>query len=217
MSEETFHRLAHRGACLSGGFLGGYALLCVAGTLGNAQTMNLIELVLALLGGNFREVLLRLIAFGLYFAAAMLFVWVRDVSPFDPKRVSLGITALAAAVLSLLPESAPTVVRLYPIFFSMSFQWNAFPGVYGYQSSSIFSTNNTRQVGLSLAEYLVGKDPKKLHKARFFAGSLLCFHLGVASAWCAVRSLGRFAPLGVWLWLLLTLWILLKERQEVNA
>ena len=209
--------MAHRAACLSGGFLGGYALLCVAGTLGNAQTMNLIELVLALLGGNFREVLLRLIAFGLYFAAAMLFVWVRDVSPLDPKRVSLGVTALAAVVLTLLPEDTPTVVRLYPIFCSMSFQWNAFPGAYGYQSSSIFSTNNTRQVGLSLAEYLIGRDPQKLHKARFFAGTLLCFHLGVASAWCAARWMGRFAPLGVWLWLAITAGILLTERQEVKA
>lgn len=209
--------MAHRAACLSGGFLGGYALLCVAGTLGNAQTMNLIELVLALLGGNFREVLLRLIAFGLYFAAAMLFVWVRDVSPLDPKRVSLGVTALAAVVLTLLPEDTPTVVRLYPIFCSMSFQWNAFPGVYGYQSSSIFSTNNTRQVGLSLAEYLIGHDAQKLHKARFFLGSLLCFHIGVTLAWCAMRWLGALAPLGILPLLALTALTLKTEQQEVKS
>lgn len=217
VTEELSHRLQHRGACLCGGFLGGSALLEIAGTLGNAQTMNLIELVLALLGGDIRQVLLRLIAFALYFAAAMLFVWVRDVSPWSPKTVSLLITALAAVVLALIADTAPTVVRLWPIFFAMSFQWNAFPGAYGYQSSSIFSTNNTRQVGLSLAEYLIGHDEKKLHKARFFLGSLLCFHIGVAISWCAVHWLGRFAPLGVWPLLILTALTLRTEPREVCA
>lgn len=216
VTEEAFHRLQHRGACVIGGFLGGYALLCAAGTLGNAQTMNLLELVLALLGGDLTQVLLRLAAFALYLAAAMLFVWVRDATPLDTRRVSLLVTALAAAVLTWMPERTPAVVRLYPIFFSMSFQWNAFPGAYGYQSASIFSTNNTRQVGLSLAEYLMGGDRAKLRKARFFLGSLLCFHAGVALAWCAVRWLGRFAALGVWPWLLLTALALQKERQEVT-
>lgn len=217
VNADLSHRLQHRGACLCGGFLGGFALLEIAGTLGNAQTMNLIELVLALLGGDFRQVLLRLIAFALYFAAAMLFVWVQDVSPWEPKLASLLITALAAVVLALIPADAPTVVRLWPIFFAMSFQWNAFPGAYGYQSSSIFSTNNTRQVGLSLAEYLVGHDRSKLHKARFFLGSLLCFHIGVAVAWCAARWLGRFAPLGVWPLLILTAITLRTEPKEVRA
>ena len=217
MTADLSHRLQHRGACLCGGFLGGFALLEIAGTLGNAQTMNLIELVLALLGGNFAEVGLRLIAFALYFAAAMLFVWVRDVSPWRPKVVSLLITALAAVALALIPQTAPTVVRLWPIFFAMSFQWNAFPGAYGYQSSSIFSTNNTRQVGLSLAEYLIGHDAQKLHKARFFLGSLLCFHIGVAIAWCAACWLGTFAPLGVWPLLIVTVITLRTEPKEVRA
>ncbi len=217
VNADLSHRLQHRGACLCGGFLGGFALLEIAGTLGNAQTMNLIELVLALLGGDFVQVLLRLIAFALYFAAAMLFVWVRDVSPWSPKPVSLIITALAAVALALIPANAPTVVRLWPIFFAMSFQWNSFPGAYGYQSASIFSTNNTRQVGLSLAEYLIGHDEKKLHKARFFLGSLLCFHIGVAAAWCAARWLERFAPLGVWPLLILTAVTLRAEPKEVHA
>ena len=214
---ETIHRLQHRGACLVGGFLGGYALLEVGGALGNAQTMNLIELVLELIGKNFPDVLLRLLAFGLYLGAAMLFVFVRDKSRLDPRRVSLCITALAAVVLVLLPPTAHSVVRLYPIFFSMSFQWNAFPGAHGYVSSSIFSTNNTRQVGLSLAEYLVGHDKKKLHKMRFFLGSLLCFHVGVALAWASVVHLQRYAPLVVLVLLLFPLAATLAEKQEVTA
>ena len=72
------------------------------------------------------------------------------------------------------------VVGLFPIFFAMAVQWNSYPGAYGYVSSTIFSTNNLRQVAIALSEYAITHDPKQLHKAKFFGGTLLCFHLGVA-------------------------------------
>jgi len=37
------------------------------------------------------------------------------------------------------------VLGLYPIFFAMAFQWCSFKGIGGYNSATVFSTNNLRQ------------------------------------------------------------------------
>ncbi len=190
------NRIIHHNMALVGGFLGSYAILCRADFLGNAQTANLIYLVHAILGQNAHEVLLRLIALALYFTSTMLFVVVRDKSNWNVQKVSLGIDLIAIIALGLIPLSVNPIIGLFPIFFSMAFQWNAFPGGYGYVSSTIFSTNNTRQVALSVAEYFCHKDKRKIHKAVFFLGSILCFHLGVAIAYIVTKYASVH---GVWL------------------
>ena len=93
-------------------------------------------------------------------------------------------------ITGFLPEDMNPIIGLYPIFFAMAFQWNSFPGAYGYASSSIFSTNNTRQVVNALSEYFITHERKQLKKAWFFAGTLICFHIGVAFSWITHQFMG---------------------------
>jgi uncharacterized membrane protein YoaK (UPF0700 family) len=76
-----------------------------------------------------------------------------------------------------------------PVFFMMATQWTIFHGNGKYNSSTIFSTNNLKQLTLSLGEYiLMGHDSAQLDKAKFFANSILWFHIGVAGAFFACRA-----------------------------
>jgi uncharacterized membrane protein YoaK (UPF0700 family) len=75
-----------------------------------------------------------------------------------------------------------------PLFFMMATQWTIFHGNGKYNSSTIFSTNNLKQLTLSLGEYMIGHDKAQLDKAKFFANSILWFHIGVATSFFAFRK-----------------------------
>jgi uncharacterized membrane protein YoaK (UPF0700 family) len=176
-------RVLHHNMAAVGGFMAGYAILNRSDFLGNAQTSNWIYLVFALLGKNIYEFMLRVIVVLLYIGGSMAYVFVKNKTDWNVKRVSVYIDAAAILILGFVPANANPILSLYPIFFAMSFQWNSFTGSYGYTSSTIFSTNNTRQIALSLAEYLCSHDRAYLHKIGFFAGSLISFHVGVTAAY----------------------------------
>lgn len=64
----------HLAYCAVGGFFGCYAVLIHSGVMGNAQTVNLIELLLDALRGDLHAVLLHLGALVLYVLGTMLTV-----------------------------------------------------------------------------------------------------------------------------------------------
>ena len=146
----------HLSFCAVGGFFGCYAVLIHSGVMGNAQTVNLIELLLDALRGDLHAVLLHLGALVLYVLGTMLTVLLPHWWGWDMHYVSPVITAAAAVTVAFLPETLNVVVALYPIFFAMSIQWSSFGGARGFYSSTIFSTNNTKQTSLALANYLCG-------------------------------------------------------------
>lgn len=213
--ENKTAAMLHHHMAAVGGFMAGYAMLMRADFLGNAQTANWIYLVFALLGRDIPAVLIRFGALLLYVAAAMGYVFIKNKTAWNIRRISIGIDILAVLILGMIPESVTPALALYPVFFSMSFQWNAFPGAYGYVSSPIFSTNNTKQVSLSIAEYLCGGSKAYLHKAGFFLGSLLGFHIGVAFSYFMVHAFTiRAIYWNLLLLLIASVWLLLLEKEE---
>ena len=66
MREDQAERWLHYVMSLTGGFLGGYAILNRSGLLGAAQTSNMINTVLNLAGGSFSGLAIRLGALVLY-------------------------------------------------------------------------------------------------------------------------------------------------------
>lgn len=193
----------HLSFCAVGGFFGCYAVLIYSGVMGNAQTVNLIELLLDALRGDLHAVLLHLGALVLYVLGTMLTVLLPHWWGWDMHYVSPVITAAAAMAVAFLPETLNVVVALYPIFFAMSIQWSSFGGARGFYSSTIFSTNNTKQTSLALANYLCDHDRAHLRKLKVFALTLLCFHIGAAVAyfavtWWYIRGALAVLPLIAW-------------------
>lgn len=162
-----------------GGFLGVYSILTCCDFFGSAQTSNLIYLITSLVGGNLFQFILRFGGMLLYMCAIALTVYLPKHYPIHLKTVSVLIDAAAAIILGFLPKDTDPVLRLYPLFFAMAFQWNCFKGAWNFVSSSIFSTNNLRQFTMAITEVFINKDNSHITKAKFYGKTLLSFHAGV--------------------------------------
>ena len=72
----------------------------------------------------------------------------------------------------------------------MSVQWSTFSGAKGFVSSTIFSTNNTKQASLAFAQYITDGDRVHFKKVKFYLFTLLAFHIGAAIGFFAVELMG---------------------------
>ena len=197
----------HSMMCLIGGFMGGYAILNRCANLGSAQTSNLIYVVLCFLGHNIRDLLIRILGIILYFSAIEIYVYLSHKTKINVKRYSIFVIIIGSILLTFVPATSDPIIGLLPIFFIMATQWSAFHGANGYNSSTIFSTNNLRQASLALGEYICTKDKAHIKKAKFFGNSLLWYHLGVAFSFFACKyfniqaSLFCIIPAGICLFI----------------
>ena len=153
--KESKEIAVHHTMALAGGFFGMYALMIRSSTFGSSETSNLIFLVVTGLTGSPHSFLIRLGAL-LCYIAGIVFATLAPklLKKWDLRCVSIGIDVLACLLLAQLPESMDPVLALYPMFFATAVQWLAFTSAAGYNSATIFSTNNLRQCFASLTEYL---------------------------------------------------------------
>ncbi|MGN0482929.1 MAG: YoaK family protein [Lachnospiraceae bacterium] len=187
--KENYELNLHRTMCLVGGFMGAYALLVRCNNFGSAQTTNMIYIITCLLGGNLLEFLVRIGGLIVYFSAIELTVYLETKTNIPLKRYTIFIECICLILLSLMPKDGDAILCLYPLFFMMSTQWCVFHGANGFNSSTIFSTNNFKQFSLALGHYLSEKDEASLEKMKLFANSLIFFHLGVAASFFACHAI----------------------------
>lgn len=181
-----------------GGWLGIFPLVNAAHQFGSAQTVNLMELVIGLFGGNWKTVLLHGVGFMLYVLAIFLATWLPKHTRLNTKLLALGIDGLACLAMWRFPieGNLPLMFYLYPTLFAMPFQWCAFVGAYGYKNSTIFSSNNVRQLVSALTEVWANGDKSQVLKAKFMGATLLFFYAGVTAGWFCWRFCGNAGFLG---------------------
>ena len=172
-----------------GGFFAAYAILLRMGIMANAQTLNLLELLLSSLRCHWPEMLMHLVALAMYVLGTMSTVILPHLFGWDMRRVCPIIDALCAVLLAFLPAEMPVIPSLYPIFFAMSVQWSSFTGAQDHISSTIFSTNNTKQASLSLARHLCTREQGQIRRMWFYVSTILCFHAGATVAYFSVLLL----------------------------
>ena len=172
-----------------GGFFAAYAILLRMGIMANAQTLNLLELLLSSLRCHWPEMLMHLGALAMYVLGTMSTVILPHLFGWDMRRVCPIIDALCAVLLAFLPAEMPVIPTLYPIFFAMSVQWSSFTGAQDHISSTIFSTNNTKQASLSLARHLCTREQGQIRRMWFYVSTILCFHAGATVAYFSVLLL----------------------------
>ncbi|MBB5263995.1 uncharacterized membrane protein YoaK (UPF0700 family) [Catenibacillus scindens] len=193
----------HYNMCLVGGFLGAYAMFLRGGNFGSAQTGNLIEAVMEGLGGQWQELLIRVGGLAIYICAIVAsFLLGKSLSKGKMRRLCFFVEAVGILAAAILPEKMNDILALYPVFFITAFQWGVFSGAKGYNSATIFSTNNIKQTVLGWTEYFRTKDLKQREKAVFYTLTLTFFHTGVAAGFLATTAIGApaalccLAPLG---------------------
>ena len=174
----------HYIAAFVGGWLGLFPLVNASHLFGSAQTINLTELVIQIIGANGPAVLFHALGLFLYAFAIFLVTILQKKTRLDVRYLALLIDAVVCVVMWLFPtnKDIPLLFYLYPTFFAMPFQWCAFAGAYGYKNSTIFSSNNVRQFVSALTEVLCG-DKSFALKAIFMGATLLGVYLGVIAGW----------------------------------
>lgn len=81
------------------------------------------------------------------------------------------------------------------MFFMLSTQRSVFNGTRGYNSSSVFLTNNFRQAVLALSEYAFSRNRKQLKMVIFYMNSLFWFNVNIILSYFTVKYFGVFASL----------------------
>ena len=150
--------MLHHAVSMIGGFMGGYTILNFSDIFPNAQTGNLIRLVLNVTQGDFSAIGFMVLLFVIYAAGNVFY-----------------------ALVGLLATMG-TLAAVMPVAFAMPVQWNAFKIAGGNSSATTFSSNNVRQAVMQLTVWFMDKDKKALRVSRFYWATLLCFHIGVAAA-----------------------------------
>ena len=167
----------HLSFCAVGGFFGCYAVLIHSGVMGNAQTVNLIELLLDALRGDLHAVLLHLGALVLYMLGTMLTVLLPHWWGWDMHYVSPVITAAAAVTVAFLPETLNTTANAV-VSFVCAMQVQTFRKVRGHAYASTMCIGNMRSGTEALCAYFHTRDKEILHKALTYFGVVLLFALG---------------------------------------
>ena len=188
--KEQLQLRLHYTVSVIGGFVGAYALLNRADLFGSAQTSNLIYIAGGLVGRDFAGLVLRIAALGIYISGIAAAVLIPKYTKINMHLLRLGLDGAVLVLLGFLPKEVNPFLALYPVFFVMALQWCAFKGAGGYVSSTIFSTNNLRQMTTALTEYLCDRKEEQLHKAGFFGKTLLFYHIGVGICFLATGPMG---------------------------
>ncbi len=215
-TEMKYRFLIHYTLSFIGGYLGLYAIVSRADVFGNAQTANLLGVVRDLIGRDFPDMLLRVGALLIYMTAVILTVWIPEHFSTDLRFISIGIDICAVALLGFLPAGMSPVAALYPVFFAMPFQWCTFKAPGGYNSSTIFSTNNLRQFTTAVTQFLMKKDSSQRDKAKFYGMTLLSFHTGAALSLILYMACGLS---GVWTCLIpafYAVWLISADRNTIT-
>jgi uncharacterized membrane protein YoaK (UPF0700 family) len=190
-----------------GGYLGGYALLLRGGNFGNAQTGNLVEMMLDLVEGSWVDLLVRLGAMVLFALALVLSSLLQNHTKAPMTKLCILVDGVGAVLSALIPSTVDPVAALYPVFFLTAFQWGTFCGTEGYSCATIFSTNNLRQAVTGWTEWFATGDPAQRRKAQFFTATVTTFLLGALIGGGMSRWLGTAASVGIWVPLGIALWL----------
>lgn len=210
--KEKSETLAHHTMAMVGGFMGVYALLMRNETFGSSETSNLIYLVVAGLNGSFYNFAVRLGGTLCYIAGIVFATLVpKYMKKTDFRYISLLVDAIACLVLAQIPADTEPLLALYPMFFATAVQWLAYTQAAGFNSATIFSTNNLRQCFAGLSEYLYSREEKHLRRFLFYGGTLICFHIGVIYCWFCLKRWGIASIYACLLPLAITLWATIRD------
>lgn len=193
--------ILHTLMCSVGGFLAGYAILC-RGNLGSAQTLNLIDIMLGIVGRNRHEALLRVIGAFIYVLGIESYILIKEKTRINLRRYSVITDMAGCVLLALLPLETEHVVGIMPLFYILSIQWSVFRGTHGHNASTVFSTNNLYQLAHAASYAVMKKSKSELLRALYYLNTLFWFNANVVLSYFLVERSGTYASLFAFVYLI---------------
>lgn len=201
-----------------GGFIGAYAVLLFAGNFASAETGNLVRLAIDFSNWDWPQVILRLLAVFFFSFGIFLSYILTNYTKIWMQRFILWVDAVCVAMTALLPDLGDPLINLYPIFFCAAMQWGTYSGARGYNSASIFATNNIKQTVLGFTQYVATKDHVFQEKGIFYLMTIVSFTLGAFVAAISAAAFGLWSAFVVWIPLLIArIWLLLGPIETISG
>ena len=197
--KKNKEELLHHNMAFIGGITGIYAITVRGGNFGGAQTSNLIELVFDFVSQDLFGFFVRILVLLVYAVSLVAAYLISTRFPGYKKYICLIVESVCGLLAGLIPAEVNPLLALCPIFTLSAFQWQIFTESKHYNSSTLFSTNNLKQMLLSWTNYTMHGDSEQKRKAFFFMRTLLTFHIGVVAGLFAVKF---WNEKGIWFALL---------------
>lgn len=191
--QRNIDKVLHWNMAFVGGFMGTYAIVLHGGNFGSAQTGNVLEMAEEITSFQWGHVLIRLLAAVIFGTAVILSYLMTNYTKINMWKLALLVDAAGLTAAALIPTALDPVIRLYPIFFCAAFQWGTYSGAAGYNSASIFITNNFKQSLLAWTQFVLTKDRAFSRKAVVYTFTVLSF---LAGACVGCISVYRFDDYG---------------------
>ncbi len=187
-----------------GGFLEAFTFVLHGGVFCNAQSGNVVMLVMNFLRGDFAAGLRYLYSILAYIAGIVLSTLI----PARFKRVNwpFVVTAIEMVVfvgLAFVPETASDWYTYPTVAFLCAVQYNTFTKLRGMALATTFVTNDIRQTVMHLVRGVSEKNREEFKKSGIYAFIILCFAAGAAvgtvaangiAEWCILICAGLLVP-----------------------
>jgi uncharacterized membrane protein YoaK (UPF0700 family) len=164
-------------AATIGGFAAMYGIF-VRGLFAQAVSANLTEIIVHFFLPEKRsDAYLRLgavLIFGLTLAVAHL---INLSKTTHAQSIAAFAIFLLFIISALIPAGVPMFPATYPLFILTATLWGNFSGANGWNSATIFNTNNMRQIIYSFIDYVVTKDTSNKYRGLFYLGTLVSFYV----------------------------------------
>ncbi len=185
--------ILHWDMAVVGGFLGMFSITLFEGNFGNAQTANILGMADAVAHGDGSQLLLRLGSFALFGAGVAVSYLLTNFTNWNMRKLVLYTDAAALLLVMFLPSSLPAEAGIYPLFFATALQWGSYSGAGGYNSASIFCSNNFKQSVLSWTQFVVTGDRSFIRRGILYSFTVLSFFAGGIAAALLIGAVGRAA------------------------
>ena len=181
---------------VAGGICGGYGVISCGHTFPLAQTGNLIGMWEVLVGGDWRTALLHFLMLVLFLIGLSATVLLPDkLEKTGGKKLLYAVTLLAEAACTgaalFFPESLPGILRVAPVFFLSALQYNVFKSCEGVAASTLFCTNNLRQLTISFWDWKKGGGSASAHKMLVYGMMVTGYSAGILVS-CFGAGTGRW-------------------------
>ena len=181
---------------LIGGFLESYTFVLHGNVFCNAQTGNLVLLVINLIDGKAAVSLKYLFSILAYAAGILLSVVIpRKIKAISRSTFMTFLEILVLVGLAFIPSSASNYYARTIVAFLCAVQYNTFTHCHGAAISTTFCTNNLRQMTLHLYDGIKLKSKESAKKAGIYAYLIAFFVLGAAVGVFASENLGNYSVL----------------------
>lgn len=179
-----------------GGFLEAFTFTLHGGVFCNAQTGNVVMLVIDFVNGDFSGGLRYLYSILAYIVGIIL----STVIPARFKKVNWPLVVTATEIVALvgiafIPVGASDWFTYVAVAFLCSVQYNTFTKLRGVALATTFCTNNIRQTVMHLVRGISDKDGAEYKKSAVYAFIVLCFAAGAAVGAVAAGAMGNWCIL----------------------